>query len=62
VLANKYLQHKVFLGHIKLAVFLKKIEFGSDGKAPDYAIIRAWETCAAMDSVAEALERRFYNA
>lgn len=62
VLANKYLQHKVFLGHIKLAVFLGKIEFGSDGKAPDYAIIRAWETCAAMDSVAEALERRFYNA
>jgi hypothetical protein len=62
VLASKYLQHKVFLGHIKLAVFLGKIEFGADGKAPDYAIIRAWETCAAMDSVAEALERRFFNA
>jgi hypothetical protein len=62
VLANKYLQQKVFLGHIKLAEFLGKIEFGVDGKAPDYAIIHAWETCAAMDSVAEALERRFLYA
>ncbi|KAH7080979.1 hypothetical protein FB567DRAFT_631131 [Paraphoma chrysanthemicola] len=62
VLANKVLQHKVLLGHIKLATFLEMVEIGTDDEVPDHAIVHAWEACAKKDAVAEDLEMRFYNA
>ncbi|KAF2026746.1 hypothetical protein EK21DRAFT_92103 [Setomelanomma holmii] len=59
VLANKYLQHKVFVGHIKLAEFLGAIEFGVGGEVEDAKVVGAWEKCAEKNEVVEEMESRF---
>jgi hypothetical protein len=58
VLSRKYLQHKVFLGHVKLAEFLGAVEFDAEGMAADHAVLTAFEVCAEKDKKAEALEMR----
>ncbi|KAH9869976.1 hypothetical protein J1614_006897 [Plenodomus biglobosus] len=46
--ANDARAHRVKLGNIKLADFLKMLAFGEDGSTSNASIIKAWETCANM--------------
>ena len=56
VLTNLKLQHNIFLGNIKLAEFLKIVDFNANGEATNAAIVQAWVECAKKDAEAEALE------
>ncbi|KAF2827826.1 hypothetical protein CC86DRAFT_404867 [Ophiobolus disseminans] len=62
VLANQVLQHKIFLGHVKLAEFLRAVEFDGDGVEDSRAVVGAWEECARVDGEAEDLEMQFCGA
>jgi len=53
------LQHKVFLGHVKLSEFLGAVEFDGDGVALDGAVVGAWAVCAVKDRMAEEMEIKF---
>jgi len=59
MLAKKVLQHKVFLGHVKLSEFLGAVEFDGDGVALDGAVVGAWAVCAVKDRMAEEMEIKF---
>ena len=58
VLSNMRLQHKIKLGIIKLAEFLKGNAFDANGQASHVGIVKAFQKCAIKDVQRVALEPR----
>jgi hypothetical protein len=58
VVLSKRLQHRVFLGSIKLAVFLKMIMFNALGETSFGEVVTAFEDCAKIDKENDEMDER----